>query len=59
MKKVKIIFTLFVVVVLVFSCKNKSSNLSQQIIKDIDGNEYKTTKIGAQIWMVEILKTTQ
>jgi uncharacterized protein (TIGR02145 family) len=88
MKKVKTLLTLFIVVVLLFSCRNKSgktykvkelsskqtvSDTSgnkkssglipelqvQEKVKDIEGNEYNTIKIGDQTWMVRNLKTTR
>lgn len=43
------LFSLFVI----SACKNVPSN-----VKDIDGNVYKTVKIGKQIWMAENLRVT-
>lgn len=44
--------------VLSASCKKESDD-DLAIIKDGDGNEYTSVKIGAQVWLVENLKTTK
>lgn len=44
----------FGLVFILFSCKKEQASLT---VTDIDGNVYKTVKIGDQIWMAENLKT--
>jgi len=49
------LFTLFSI----SSCKKDDDNGKADTVKDIDGNTYKTVKIGEQVWMAENLKTTK
>ncbi len=42
----------------VYSC-DKTDDLTNDKLKDIDGNVYSTVKIGNQVWMVENLNTSR
>ena len=45
--------------ILMFIIVNTSTAQENNIVKDQDGNNYKTVKIGNQTWMAENLKTTK
>ena len=65
-KLIEISIVLFSIVLLPSCSNNKikgdansSENNNDTIVTDIDGNVYHTVTIGAQVWMVENLKTTK
>lgn len=59
MKKIKRITTRTILgLVILLSVVNCSHDESQETLTDIDGNVYKTVKIGDQVWMAENLKVT-
>jgi uncharacterized protein (TIGR02145 family) len=60
MKKVFRISALIILIFLVHSCKKEEPLYSEDDpITDINGNKYKTVKIGTQVWMAENLGTTR
>jgi uncharacterized protein (TIGR02145 family) len=60
MNSVKYLLQLVGLSILLLSCrKNEIPAIAYGTISDIDGNRYKTVKIGDQWWMAENLKTTK
>lgn len=50
----------FILFLLTIACKKKNNDeITKGTVTDIDGNIYKTIKIGTQWWMGENLKTTR
>ena len=61
MKKPNLLFPIVILLLLIVSVSCKDENEPTQpenTVKDIDGNIYKTVKIGDQVWMAENLKVT-
>jgi uncharacterized protein (TIGR02145 family) len=52
-------YTLFLGVLLIFQSGCKKSDPPPEPVSDIEGNVYKTLKIGSQVWMGDNLKTTR
>ena len=65
-KLLQILWTAVIITIVITGCKKDDQNNdtgnggeTPGNITDIDGNVYKTVKIGEQIWMAEDLKTTR
>jgi hypothetical protein len=49
----------FFVLLLFPRCGNEDSEISEDLVADVDGNVYKTVVIGKNRWMKENLRTTK
>ncbi len=55
----------FILLIIFFSCTNngdislsKKDGMTNEIIKDIDGNSYRVVKIGTQYWLADNFRST-
>jgi len=60
LKDFRSLVPLVIFLMVVISCENGNPiNAGEGIVTDIDGNVYRTVKIGSQEWMAENLRTTR
>jgi len=65
LKRFLLIFLIFLLLAFLINCSHieysknqEEKNKGMKIVTDYDGNQYKTVKIGNQIWMAENLRST-
>ena len=59
MSKTLLLTILSFFILMLLSCVNPTTTEGPETVTDIDGNTYKTVKIGNQVWMAENLRTTK